>query len=253
MVDFGKYLTSLLRRRKMKTVCFVLLFVSVVFADTDELKSVKEGDSVTLHIDVNKQLNDLILWFFNNTRIALNNGERDKSCVYDGADGMFRGRLELDYETGSLTITNITTEHTGRYEANIIRGNSTGTSKPLNRTRKCDSTKINSKSSNSGDTIKTFNVNVNAVPGSGLSSAAVAGIVVGVLLVAAAAVGVIYYRDRKSRNGGRRNNEEVLQEVEERYAEDPKCSYNQQRSNNSSRNQHYQRDWRMRRRLCCNV
>uniref|UniRef100_A0A673LD17 Immunoglobulin domain-containing protein n=1 Tax=Sinocyclocheilus rhinocerous TaxID=307959 RepID=A0A673LD17_9TELE len=177
------------------------MIVIVVFADTDELKSVKEGDSVTLHIDVNKQLNDLILWFFNNTRIALNNGERDKSCVYDGADGMFRGRLELDYETGSLTITNITTEHTGRYEANIIRGNSTGTSKPLNRTRKCDSTKINSKSSNSGDTIKTFNVNVNAVPGSGLSSAAVAGIVVGVLLVAAAAVGVIYYRDRKSRNG----------------------------------------------------
>ncbi len=66
---------------------------AAVFGDTGKEKSVKEGDSVTLHIDVNKQLNDSIVWFFNNTRIALINGERDKSCVYEGADGIFKDRL----------------------------------------------------------------------------------------------------------------------------------------------------------------
>ncbi len=77
-------------------------------------------------------------------------------------EGFSEDRLKVDFKTGSLTITNITTEHTGRYEANIIRGNSTGRRVSLNRTSKCDSTKINNKSSNSGETIKTFNVNVTS-------------------------------------------------------------------------------------------
>ncbi|XP_067258919.1 lachesin-like isoform X2 [Chanodichthys erythropterus] len=40
--------------------------------------------------------------------------------TFDGADGRFTGRLELDYSTGSLTITNIRTEHAGRYQLQII-------------------------------------------------------------------------------------------------------------------------------------
>ncbi|XP_048054281.1 carcinoembryonic antigen-related cell adhesion molecule 6-like isoform X2 [Megalobrama amblycephala] len=40
--------------------------------------------------------------------------------TYDGADGRFTGRLALDYSSGSLTITNIRTEHAGRYQLQII-------------------------------------------------------------------------------------------------------------------------------------
>ncbi len=133
---------------------------AAVFGDAVEEKSVKEGENVTLFTDV-KQPNETMQWYFNDTLIALINGEASKSCLYDGEGGIFRGRLKVDYETGSLTITNITTEHTGCYEANIIRGNSTGKRVYLNRTSKCDSTKINKKSSNNGDTMKTFNVNMN--------------------------------------------------------------------------------------------
>ncbi|XP_058618116.1 uncharacterized protein LOC131531396 isoform X2 [Onychostoma macrolepis] len=218
MADFGKHLTSLLRRREMKTVCLVLLFVSSVFGDTGEEVSVKEGTNVTLPTDV-KQPNETMRWYFNNTLIALINGEPSTSCLYVGEGGIFRDRLKVDYKTGSLNITNITTNHTGCYEAELIRGNSTGKSVPLNRPSKCDSTKIYNKSSNSGDTIRTFNVHVN---GSGLSPGVVAGIVVVVLLVvgggvvvdvvvvvllvaAAAAVvvgGVMIYRRRSFRNDG---------------------------------------------------
>ncbi len=134
---------------------------AAVFGDTAEDKSVKEGENVTLSTDV-KQPNETMQWYFNDILIALINGEASNSCLYDGEGEIFRGRMEVDFETGSLNITDIKPEHTGRYEANIIRGNSTGKRVSLNRTSKCDRTKINNKSSNNGDTMKTFNVNVNS-------------------------------------------------------------------------------------------
>ncbi|XP_058616358.1 uncharacterized protein LOC131530221 [Onychostoma macrolepis] len=192
-----------IRRRNMKTSWFLLFVMSCVFGDTGavETKSVKKEDSVTLNSNVTKGPNDTMLWYFNNTRIALINGEARKSCVYDGEGGIFRGRLEVDYDTGSLNITNITTDHAGLYEAELFRRDNSGTSVPLNRTSKCNSTSITLKNNND-HTIKTINITVS---GSGLSPAAVAGIVVGgvvvVLLVAAAVgVGVKIYRCRSSRN-----------------------------------------------------
>ncbi|KAK7126490.1 hypothetical protein R3I94_017843 [Phoxinus phoxinus] len=104
-----------------------------------------------------------MLWYFNDTLIALINGEARTSCLYDGEGGRFRDIVEVDYQTGSLIITHITSEHAGRYEANFIQSRSSGTSQSLNRNSKCDSTKITRKTSNIGDTINTFIVSVSTL------------------------------------------------------------------------------------------
>ncbi|XDV23946.1 hypothetical protein PO909_028282 [Leuciscus waleckii] len=186
----------------MGVYVFTLYIVVVgVFGDEVSL-SVLEGDSVTLNTGVTKQQHDKMLWYFNDILIAQINGEPSTSCLYDGEDERFRDRLDVDYETGSLTITNIRSEHAGRYEANFIQSKSSGTSESLNQNSKCDSTKIIRKISNIGDTIQIFIV---SDPGSGLSSVVIAGIAVAVLLVcvfaAAVVAGVIYYRCRSSRKG----------------------------------------------------
>ncbi len=64
-----------------------------VFGDTAEDMSVKEGDNVTLFTDV-KQPNETMKLYFNDTLIALINGEASKSCLYDGEGGIFRGQTE---------------------------------------------------------------------------------------------------------------------------------------------------------------
>ncbi|KAK9967208.1 hypothetical protein ABG768_001616, partial [Culter alburnus] len=130
-----------------------------VFGDDVVSVSVKEGDLLTLNTGVTKQQHDKILWYFNDTLIALINGHPNTSCLYDGEGGRFRDRLKVDYETGSLTITDIRSEHAGRYEVEIIRSESSGKRQSLNRNRKCDSTKITRKiSSTHDDSIKTFSV-----------------------------------------------------------------------------------------------
>ncbi|KAL1252059.1 hypothetical protein QQF64_019855, partial [Cirrhinus molitorella] len=92
-----------------------------VYDDDDEVKSVSvfKGDSVTLNTSVTElKDDDLIQWRFGIeiTLIAKINKRADSIAVYDDVlDGRFRDRLKLDNQTGSLTITNTTTEHAGRY------------------------------------------------------------------------------------------------------------------------------------------
>ncbi|XP_050958130.1 uncharacterized protein LOC127159292 [Labeo rohita] len=93
-----------------------------VFADKDEVKSVlvMEGDSVTLNSGLTEMMDDhLILWRFGteNTLIAETDVMTNSITIYDDVlDGRFRDRLKLDHQTGSLTITNITTQHAGLYK-----------------------------------------------------------------------------------------------------------------------------------------
>ncbi|XP_073718446.1 uncharacterized protein, partial [Misgurnus anguillicaudatus] len=102
--------------------------VSGVFgADGDEVKSVSvmEGDSVTLHTDITQiQRDDHILWMFGpqETRIAEN---YKKIIDMYNSNEIFRDRLKLDSQTGSLTITNITITHTGLYKLTIISNRGT--------------------------------------------------------------------------------------------------------------------------------
>ncbi|ROL48899.1 CD48 antigen [Anabarilius grahami] len=80
--------------------------------------SVKEGDSVTLNSDLTEMKDDdEIQWIFGNTLIAVINKRVDRITLFDYVlDGRFRDRLKLNKQTGSLTITDITTEHDGDYE-----------------------------------------------------------------------------------------------------------------------------------------
>ncbi|XP_059425990.1 titin-like [Carassius carassius] len=74
---------------------------------------VMEGDSVTLHTGVKKSQHDRIVWYFNDSFIAQINGNQNRiSSVTDS--------LVLDSQTGSLTITNITTTDSGVYKVQVI-------------------------------------------------------------------------------------------------------------------------------------
>ncbi|XDV23984.1 hypothetical protein PO909_028307 [Leuciscus waleckii] len=97
---------------------------TILCADTDAVKSVSvmKEDSVTLHTDLT-DIYDEILWMFEyeDSLIAAFNRIAQNVSIYDDVlDGRFRDRLKLDDQTGSLTITNTTTEHTGLYHLEII-------------------------------------------------------------------------------------------------------------------------------------
>ncbi|XP_052445561.1 uncharacterized protein LOC127987320 [Carassius gibelio] len=86
--------------------------------------SAMEGDSVTLNTNFIKMADDdLLQWKFfdKNTLLAEINKQTNSFTLYnDVLGGRFRDRLKVDNQTLSLTITNITTQHAGRYELQIF-------------------------------------------------------------------------------------------------------------------------------------
>ncbi|XP_051744847.1 uncharacterized protein LOC127509830 isoform X28 [Ctenopharyngodon idella] len=95
-----------------------LLMCGVFSAGTDEVKTVMEGDSVTLNPDLT-QIQGIIQmkWRFGDSRsvIALIEGNM---ISYPIVPEMFKDRLKLD-QTGSLTVTNMKTKHSGLYKLEI--------------------------------------------------------------------------------------------------------------------------------------
>ncbi|KAF4097244.1 hypothetical protein G5714_021252 [Onychostoma macrolepis] len=109
-----------------KLLAVILFFLNngVSGVDSDEV-SVMEGDSVTLiYAETNKQddTQDDIKWYFNYTQIAEIIGNHTKIYTDKQGKERFRNRLKVN-QTGSLTITNITTSDSGLYELQITSRN----------------------------------------------------------------------------------------------------------------------------------
>ncbi len=83
-----------------------------------------EGESVTLNTDLTEiHEGDDILWKYGAEKPLIAKIKRAYGIfsTFDVPDGRFRDRLKLDDQTGSLTITNITTEHAGLFKVKIRR------------------------------------------------------------------------------------------------------------------------------------
>ncbi|KAI2650664.1 Natural killer cell receptor 2B4 [Labeo rohita] len=80
-----------------------------------------EGDSVTLKTNVTEiRKGDDILWTYGaETSPIAKMKKNNVISTNNDTDGRFRDRLKLDNQTGSLTITNITTHHAGLYTLQI--------------------------------------------------------------------------------------------------------------------------------------
>ncbi|KAF4094657.1 uncharacterized protein LOC131535734 isoform X2 [Onychostoma macrolepis] len=183
--DSGVYCLRISSNNSISEKIFIVAVYDAPDAERDKMKrkSVKEGESVTLNPGEIKNLNGLMMWYFNDICVAEITGDQSKICTDDQCedpDGRFRDRLEVN-QTGSLIIINTTITDSGLYKLLI------------------NSSRIS--------IIKIFSVTVAAVPDSRVSSAAKERIhVVGVLLLftAAAAAAVIYcLKHRKSTQAGR--------------------------------------------------
>ncbi|KAA0711768.1 hypothetical protein E1301_Tti020885 [Triplophysa tibetana] len=106
-------------------LCLSLLIVMGVFGDADEVKSVSvmEGDSVTLNTDTELHGEDEIRlwWSFGPQNIVLAKIDRKDKSIKLPNDEIFQDRLKMNDQTGDLTITNITSQHSGLYTLMIRR------------------------------------------------------------------------------------------------------------------------------------
>ncbi|XP_065099452.1 uncharacterized protein [Paramisgurnus dabryanus] len=148
----------------MKTISllfFISIFINSVFGDEVKSVSVKEGDSLTLHTDfTDTQADDVtIVWTFGPQKSTIAKINREpkgnKISIFDDVlDGRFRDRLQLKDQSGDLTITDITTQHTGVYEVEItVRSKIIQKSFNVNGVINPESNKLKSVSVKDGDSV----------------------------------------------------------------------------------------------------
>ncbi|XP_073699688.1 SLAM family member 9-like [Garra rufa] len=105
--------------RMFVVFCLCWCHLTGVFGES---VSVMEGDSVTLNTDLTEIHKDEdMLWMFGAEKSLIAKIKKWKPIfsTNDSPNGRFRDRLKLDNQTGSLTITNITTQHAGLYQLDI--------------------------------------------------------------------------------------------------------------------------------------
>ncbi|KAF4097452.1 uncharacterized protein LOC131530585 isoform X1 [Onychostoma macrolepis] len=112
--------------RNHSFLVWVLLLVDGVFAIDEVSVSLMVRDSVTLHSGVTEiQRNEKVLWNIQGEHkfLAVINKEDNDISVPGNNDERFKGRLELDDQTGSLTITDTRITDSRVYELRISSSN----------------------------------------------------------------------------------------------------------------------------------
>ncbi len=92
------------------------------------LENKKEGDYVTLHTGVtDSQKHDLIRWTFGPTNpdSLVAEIQTKKHEITLNSDDIYRERLHLENQTGSLTIRDVRTTDTGVYQLQISNSKET--------------------------------------------------------------------------------------------------------------------------------
>uniref|UniRef100_A0A672K534 Immunoglobulin domain-containing protein n=1 Tax=Sinocyclocheilus grahami TaxID=75366 RepID=A0A672K534_SINGR len=136
--DSGLYELKIISSFSISEKTFNVTVYGVSASEQDE-KSVNEGESVTLDPGLGRQPNEVMRWYYKDILIAEITGYLSKICTDDQCKERFRDRLQLDHQTGSLTITNTRTTDAGVYTLQISRS--------LRR-------------SNSAFSVKSFGVNI---------------------------------------------------------------------------------------------
>ncbi|XP_056614094.1 natural killer cell receptor 2B4-like isoform X2 [Triplophysa dalaica] len=97
----------------------LIFVVNGVFGDEVKSVSVMEGESVTLHTDIQRE--DGIKWYYGpeNTVVAMINGVASSTNISN--DERFIDRVMMDNQTGDLIITHITSQNSGLYKLRISR------------------------------------------------------------------------------------------------------------------------------------
>ncbi|KAA0711795.1 hypothetical protein E1301_Tti019110 [Triplophysa tibetana] len=99
--------------------------LSGVFGDEVNSVSVMEGHSVTLHTDVTHiQRDDSVEWRFGVKGPVIARIKRSVNInpTYNETIEIFRDRVKMNNQTGDLTITHITSQHSGLYHLKIKIG-----------------------------------------------------------------------------------------------------------------------------------
>uniref|UniRef100_A0A8C1WWQ3 Ig-like domain-containing protein n=1 Tax=Cyprinus carpio TaxID=7962 RepID=A0A8C1WWQ3_CYPCA len=105
---------------------FIVIFINVkdlVNAGWDEVKTVMEGDVLTLHTGATQlHKNSETIWFYKSDSLATRIAQMNEENVFTHYENKLADRLQLDQESGSLTIWNISSSDSGVYEVSLTNG-----------------------------------------------------------------------------------------------------------------------------------